>query len=245
MSTFHARALGMAKALMHKQSEVLEMLEADRLQTIAVVAREILRRVKGPLEMIRGRAEVLRLQLDHYQRDNVQGILDQVFQLENLLYSVESLIQTHPEKVQNVHPYEIIEQIIAFFRLRSDAAEIEILNLVPVNLELKIGPASLQQILVPLIVNAIEALEDRKMGIKTLFIHYQLVKGQHIISIEDNGSGASEQTLKNIFIPFHTSKKEHLGLSLSICKKIALINGWDLKAFSSKKGGVRMELWIP
>jgi signal transduction histidine kinase len=228
-----------------KQEDLLRLLEKDRLQTMSLVAGEILRRIKEPVSLIRGRAEALVSQLQYYQRENAQGILDQVFQLETLVHSVENILRPRADLDQVIRPYELLEEVISFFHLRLAAGKIQFMNMLLPELEVQGSPSTAKQVLVPLLVNAIEALEEKKGDLKTVFVQYQNRNKHHVLTIEDNGAGISAETLQSIFNSLESRKKGHLGLSLSICKKMCESNGWKLKAFSQEGHGTRMELWIP
>lgn len=245
----------MARELPITHQELVKLLETDRLQTLVVISGEVLRRVKEPLGMIRGRAETLKSQLDFYQRENAQGILDQVFHLENLISSIEKVIApTTPAAPRaSLAPCGLVEDVIHFFQPRLELGKIQVMNLLPPTLLLPAADDGLKQILVPVFLNAVEALEsqgDSGGGVaetanRVLFIQHQCAKGQDMISIEDNGPGVGPEELQTLFQPLATTKNGHVGLSLAICKKIAEERGWTLKAFSQKGRGTRIELWMP
>lgn len=238
----------MENSLKKIPDELIEIIEQDRQQSLMVIAGEILRRVKNPLEVIRGRSEALHAQLDFQQREQIQGILDQLFHLENLIKSIENLLLPSVKVSKPVHLFDLVQEIILFFHPRLAQAKIQVLNLLPPDLTILAPPDSLKQIIRPIFLNAIEALEVKKnredVG-RTIFVQYQQVKSYGLISIEDNGEGVSMKEVKSFFLAGHSRKADHVGLSLSICKKICQHHGWELKAFSQKGQGTRLELWIP
>ena len=93
----------------------------------------------------------------------------------------------------------------------------------PENLEILVDKDQIEQVLINLVKNAVQALDecDEMEEEKTLIISTQdLGKGGATISIKDNGPGIEEDALKKIFIPFFTTKKSGSGIGLSLSKQI-------------------------
>ncbi len=110
-----------------------------------------------------------------------------------------------------------------------------------------ISPSEMQQVLLNLINNALDALE--KTG-GTIFISTKIseIKPGHIvILIEDNGPGIPEANLPRIFDPFFTTKPvgRGTGLGLAICYGIINKMGGKIDVQSSPGKGARFRIWIP
>jgi len=226
--------------------KLTKMMEADRIQTTQWVAQEILHRFGGSLSSIRGRAETLKGQLDHHHRDNAQGILDQIESLEKLISGLKYLV--HPTAQGNpkrVRLHQMIEDIILFLQFRLSSAKINVMNLVPEDLEIDASEVPLKQVVMPLFFNAIEALEISKKEEKALIVHFQKTGKNQILSIEDTGEGIRPELQASLFKPFFTTKPGHVGLSLIICQKICQEQGWELQIKSDQEHGTRVELLSP
>lgn len=78
----------------------------------------------------------------------------------------------------------------------------------------------IEQVLINLVKNAIQALEDREKERKICLSAYTESKRRVVIKVEDNGCGIEEEALKKIFIPFFTTKKHGSGIGLSISRQI-------------------------
>ncbi|WP_246033152.1 sensor histidine kinase [Shewanella canadensis] len=92
----------------------------------------------------------------------------------------------------------------------------------------------IQQVLVNLIRNALDAMESDDMP----QLGIQLVEeDKHaVIIIEDSGIGLSEEALSRLFFPFETSKEKGLGLGMVICKRIVEEHGGQIHAVNLIKG---------
>jgi len=96
----------------------------------------------------------------------------------------------------------------------------------------------LEQVAVNLIRNALEAMRESTAGARRLKIATRLAGGRIEVSVSDSGPGLSEEARKQLFAPFHTSKKKGLGLGLSISRSIIHNHGGMIMARSGELGGL-------
>jgi nitrogen fixation/metabolism regulation signal transduction histidine kinase len=90
-------------------------------------------------------------------------------------------------------------------------------------LSLQADPALLEQVLINLVVNAIEAVKDKEQPRIVLSAEQSLNK-KVILKIADNGTGMPEELMDKIFIPFFSTKKHGSGIGLSLCKQIMMLH---------------------
>ena len=89
----------------------------------------------------------------------------------------------------------------------------------PLDLKIKIDQELIEQVLINLIKNAIQALKDEIS--KSIILSAYIKDNKHvIISVKDNGPGIDEEAQSKIFIPFYTTKKSGSGIGLSLSKQI-------------------------
>jgi two-component system C4-dicarboxylate transport sensor histidine kinase DctB len=103
--------------------------------------------------------------------------------------------------------------------LHKEAVEL-IIDIQPENLEVRANYVLLQQVLVNLISNAMQALEGQKE--KKIVLECHAAEERAVIAVHDNGPGVSAEHLNDIFEPFFTTKKsgQGLGLGLTISDRI-------------------------
>lgn len=92
----------------------------------------------------------------------------------------------------------------------------------------------LEQVLINLLVNAIEAVKD-KPDPQIILTATTTTVGKTVIKISDNGSGMSAEILDKIFIPFFSTRKNGSGIGLSLCKQIMLLHKGNIRV-QSKEG---------
>lgn len=108
--------------------------------------------------------------------------------------------------------------------------EMDIL-LIDTEIALDADSSLLEQVLINLVVNAIEAVKDRPEPLITLSA-YAGPNGRAIIKVSDNGMGMSPEVMDNIFIPFFSTKKTGSGIGLSLCKQIMLLHRGNVQVQS-------------
>lgn len=80
-----------------------------------------------------------------------------------------------------------------------------------------------EQVLINLVVNAIEAVKDKEEP-RIVLSGYIASTRKTVIKVSDNGSGMSAEVLDKIFIPFFSTKKSGSGIGLSLCKQIMMLH---------------------
>jgi two-component system nitrogen regulation sensor histidine kinase NtrY len=94
----------------------------------------------------------------------------------------------------------------------------------------------LEQVMINLMVNAIEAVKDRETPRITLSAEVQ-ANNRTVVKVADNGLGIPNELLDKIFIPFFSTRKTGSGIGLSLCKQIMLLHKGTIKVQSSEGHG--------
>ena len=131
-----------------------------------------------------------------------------------------SLTHTPEPKFQMASVMELFGQISVLLKHEIESNDIKfIVNVKPQNLALSIDPELIQQVLINLIKNAVQALEERENKIIEL-LAYQDEKNNTLFILKDNGPGIEDEAQTKIFIPFFTTKKSGSGIGLSLSRQI-------------------------
>lgn len=94
----------------------------------------------------------------------------------------------------------------------------------------------LEQVMINLLVNAIEAVKEREEPLITLSAEVQS-NNKIIVKVMDNGSGMPTELLDKIFIPFFSTRKTGSGIGLSLCKQIMLLHKGNIQVQSTEGKG--------
>jgi signal transduction histidine kinase len=93
-----------------------------------------------------------------------------------------------------------------------------------------------EQVLINLLVNAIEAVKENPEA--RIILSADLSSEQKIlIKIADNGAGIAEDVIENIFIPFFSTRKNGSGIGLSLCKEIMMLHKGNIQVQSKPEQG--------
>lgn len=111
----------------------------------------------------------------------------------------------------------------------------------PDNLAIELDPHLIEQVLINMITNSKHALKGVKNGKIQLRAYSEEAD---IIEVEDNGAGIGEKELREIFVPFFTTKKEGSGIGLSLSKQIMHLHGGNIKVESIPAKGTRFKLYF-
>ncbi|MCR4471810.1 AAA family ATPase [Burkholderia sp. SCN-KJ] len=103
----------------------------------------------------------------------------------------------------------------------------------------------IQQVVLNLVVNAIEAMQEICDRERRLFIGSSTVEGRVRVVIEDTGVGIEEGSADKIFAPFVTTKPQGMGMGLPICRSIVQAHAGRLTVERLSPYGTRFEVWLP
>ncbi|MGK7396709.1 MAG: sensor histidine kinase [Candidatus Cyclobacteriaceae bacterium M3_2C_046] len=132
-----------------------------------------------------------------------------------------SLTHIPKPKFKVVSIQELFRQVHILLRHDLDNHKINFIQeITPENLTIEVDPELIQQVLINLIQNAIQAMEEEEEEKLIEIKAYLDDKGKTIISVRDNGAGIEEEAQTKIFIPFFTTKKSGSGIGLSLSRQI-------------------------
>lgn len=141
---------------------------------------------------------------------------------------------------------EIIKNILLLFEFEVKKSGIDLLffPLEPPEI-LYVDEIQVQQILVNLVKNSIDAIAESGRANGRVEIHVNTAGPEIIIAVTDNGPGVPEEHRSRLFDSFFTTKPKGVGLGLSICKTIAAAHGGTLRYEQPGEGGSRFTLSLP
>ncbi len=90
----------------------------------------------------------------------------------------------------------------------------------------------LEQVMINLIINAVEALKDRPEP-RIILSAAATTQGKVTIKVADNGAGIPPELLDKIFIPFFSTRKSGSGIGLSLCKQIMMLHRGNIQVQST------------
>lgn len=229
----------------------IELQQQNRVSNHLI--RNLAHEIKNPLGGIKGAAQLLQRKLpDNFSHKYSQIIIQESERLSTLVDRL--LLPAEPEEKSLVNPHLLIEKALEIILLQSPSSIKVIKNYDPSLPELLIAAGQIQQSLLNLLKNAVEAIDKNgQIELKTRILHQHSigkVQYKQVIRIDviDNGSGIPESLLKDIFFPMISSKsdvnKNNRGLGLSIAQSFAQRHGGIIEV-ESVPGETCFSLYLP
>jgi signal transduction histidine kinase len=230
-----------------EKSRLQEQLRhADRLATIGQLAAGVAHELNEPLGSVLGFAQLAEKapNLPEQTRDDIEKAIQASLHAREVVKKLMFFARRMPPKKTQVNLNRLVEQGLYFLESRCAKEEIEVSrSLTPDLPEIIADPGQLTQVLVNLVVNAVQAMPkggELKVETSTGEEHISLV-------VEDTGAGMSDEVIKKLFIPFFTTKDidEGTGLGLSVVHGIVTSHGGTIKVDSKLGRGTRFEIKLP
>ncbi|MGA2268817.1 MAG: ATP-binding protein [Bryobacteraceae bacterium] len=224
----------------------VQLRHADRLATIGQLAAGVAHELNEPLGGILGFAQLIGKdpKLPRRTANDVEKIVKAALHarevIQNLLIFAR---QKTPRKTQ-VNLNRIVEEGLYFLESRCAKAGIGLSCVLAPDLpDINADPSQLHQVMVNLLVNAIQAMpEGGTLTIETL-------AGQNcvLLVVKDTGVGMTEEVKEKVFTPFFTTKDidEGTGLGLAVVHGIVSSHGGSIRVESATGEGARFEVQLP
>ncbi|MGO8015071.1 ATP-binding protein [Rhizobium leguminosarum] len=217
-----------------------DLVQANRLAILGQVAAGVAHEINQPVATIRAYADNARTFLDRGQTAPACENLESIAALTERIGSITEELKTFARKGRgSAEPTglkDVIEGAVMLLRSRfagrMDTLDID---LPPAELQVMGNRIRLEQVLINLLQNALEAVAP-KAGEGRVEIRTSTDAGMVTVTVADNGPGIPPEIRKGLFTPFNTSKESGLGLGLVISKDIVGDYGGRMEVSSDSSG---------
>lgn len=213
------------------QAQLVQMARVNAMDEMgAAVAHEL----NQPLTAVMLYLQALTRKLKSAETEVEQSVLEILGKAAREAERAGSIIQKMRHFVEKREPdrqpidiRRLIDEALEVTLLGNDGAAVEVVRDEASDLPpFEADPVQIQQILINLVRNAMEAVKNRDE--RWIRIAVRTGDGMLLIEVEDSGPGIPMETVRNLFKAFATSKKTGLGLGLAISRSIAQNHGGDL-----------------
>jgi signal transduction histidine kinase len=227
-----------------------QVRQAEQLAVAGRIASEVAHEIGTPLNIISGRAEyVLRdLAADDPKAAHLRTIVAQIDRISGIIASLLDLVRPRKPEIQDVALGPIVNAVLELLEPTARRAGLTVSRSLAPELTVKGDPNQLQQVMINLIINAIEAT----LAGGTLLIRaYPAPRpgGQPgvVLDVADSGVGIRPDDLPRVFDPFFTTKPpgRGTGLGLAICRDVIREHGGSIKVSSEVGSGTTVRIWLP
>lgn len=226
------------------------LMQAGKLAAVGQMSAGIAHELNQPLAALRTLSGNTGKFIAHGDYDTAQGNLDRIISLVERMGRITGALKSfarNPAAGQR-HAAQLADAVDnALFLLETRVAAVapRIDRDIDAHLVVACDPNRLEQVLVNLIGNALDALKDRRDP--RLSLHAYESGGMAHLTVRDNGPGLSEAAFARLFEPFFTTKPagEGLGLGLTLSAGILSENGGTLTAINHPDGGACFTVALP
>jgi C4-dicarboxylate-specific signal transduction histidine kinase len=230
-----------------------ELAHATRVTMLGELAASIAHEVTQPISAITtaGEAGLRWLKRDdpnvHEGCLAIEAMVDSARRAANIISRIRALARRSspafaPCKI-NALVVESLE--LLGFEIDKYGAAVE-LELTPADLTINGDRIQLQQVLVNLAVNGLQAMSS--VSDRPRILHIKTVPcgdDQVIVLVEDSGAGVAPDMISKLFASFQTTKTDGMGIGLSICRSIIEGHGGSITCASSSSAGTEMRIELP
>jgi len=223
-----------------------QLLHADRLATIGMLAAGVAHELNEPLGNILGFAQLAKKcdGVPEPAKQDIDKIEAASLHAREIIQKLLVFARQTPPKKTQVDLNQIVEDGLYFFEARCAKAGVELVRKLSSDLpEIIADPAQLNQLIVNLVVNALQAMQGRGR----ITIQTKAYDRQVCLIVEDNGIGMADDVREQIFIPFFTTKDvgQGTGLGLPVVHGIVTAHGGAINVESNLGCGSRFEIRLP
>jgi PAS domain S-box-containing protein len=237
-----------------KQAREIErhLAELQRLAAIGELTAAIAHEVRQPLAAIRANALAVEKLLSTeipksaVLHEAIRDILADNDRAEAILRRIRDFSLKREVARTRLDIASIITDTIRLLALDAQKRRIDIdAQLEPLLPAVMGDRTQLQQVLVNLIINAMDAMEDTPPSSRHITVDARLAGGHIDVNVTDRGHGIDQAHLSRVFESFFTTKQHGMGLGLSIAKSIIERNGGNIWAKNNPEGGASFGFALP
>ncbi|MFH0980783.1 MAG: ATP-binding protein [Planctomycetota bacterium] len=223
-----------------------QLIHADRLATIGQLAAGVAHELNEPLGGILGFAQLAQKcsGLPQPAAHDIAKIVTASLYAREVIKKLMVFARQVPARKAQLNLNQVVEEGLYFLEARCAKGGIQVVrDLSPDMPDIHADPAQLKQVLVNLVVNAVQAMP---VG-GTLTVGTQARGSTVSVVVQDTGIGMSEEIRAKIFLPFFTTKdvSEGTGLGLAVVHGIVVSHGGSIDVHSRPGQGTRFEVRLP
>jgi signal transduction histidine kinase len=239
-------------AEVQSRQRMTELARVVRFSTAGELTASIAHEINQPLGAILTNAETADAILSSPSpdiaelKDIVKDILQDDRRAGEVIRRMRSLLKKAPFEVKNIDLNDLVRETVVFLSTLAIGRKVELISVTAPNALPIIGdPIQLQQVILNLVVNGIDAMKDTPSENRTITIRTSRVENFAQLSVSDRGPGIPEDKLKEVFEPFFTSKAEGMGMGLSIARTIIEAHNGLIWAKNRDHGGASFRIRLP
>jgi signal transduction histidine kinase len=232
-----------------------ELAHMNRIATAGEMTASIAHEIRQPLGaiMTNGQAALrwLKRQVPDIEEATtaVQGVIQESARANDVITNIRAMFKKEDTPRVELDVNQLIEQVLAPTKQTISSKNVAVqLNLTDDPRRLVLGdPIQLQQVVLNLINNAVEAMSHRGHETRILRLRTEVDHSARmaLVRVIDSGPRVDPKLVEKMFQPFFTTKSSGMGMGLSICKTIIEAHGGQLTASANNPHGMEFQIILP
>jgi signal transduction histidine kinase len=230
-----------------------ELAHANRVATMGQLTASIAHEIKQPIATARNNAGAALNFLDKSPpdvaevREALTCIVNDADRASDIVDRIGSLIKKAPPRKEVVDLNAAVLEVTALTRSEAVKTGVTVGTQLAGELpRIQCDRVQLQQVMLNLIVNAIQSMSGVEDGNRELHISTVSIEPEGVcVAVRDTGHGLRPESLPRLFEPFYTTKPDGMGMGLSICRSIIEAHGGRLWATRCEPRGALFQFTIP
>ena len=230
----------------------LELAHVARVTTMGELAASIAHEVNQPLGAIVGNADICLSWLQEKEVDlkqvaeALEDIAGDGHRASQIIARIRSLVKKHVPEKSSLNVSDVAREVIGLVGHEAQRNQVTIHSqlgeLLPA---VEADRVQLQQVLLNLCMNGIEAMHETDANQRQLTVQTAVSNGSVLAVVSDRGMGIEPANAEQLFKPFHTTKANGMGMGLAISRSIIESFGGKLWAESNAGGGAIFSFSLP
>jgi PAS domain S-box-containing protein len=227
-----------------------KLSQANEVSTIAELAASIVHEISQPLSAMvaNGQACVRRLSMKEPNVVNARTAVERIVRdgkdISEIIRGLRSLFKRSSPQMTSLDLRQLLDEVMILIRSKAEKEKVLLEVQLPVDLPMVTGDRiQLQQVLMNLNLNAIEAMRGVRDMPKRLIVRSKREDGMVLTEVEDHGTGVAD--VEKVFETFYTTKEDGMGMGLAICRSIIEAHGGRLWCAPGPSMGTIFSFTIP
>jgi signal transduction histidine kinase len=222
-----------------------EAAEAQ-LKSLGIMSASLAHEIRNPLGAMKGLTQLAQEELpsDHVAQAQLRTVVNEAERLEKLVTDLLDFARKKEPHISEFNLAELLSDIKTMLQSKLEASNKSLrISLNPNQFRLRSDPAGLRQVLLNVLINAIDAAPVNTDVVLTATREEN--NKSIIIQIDDSGAGLGPKVSDELFQPFVTTKARGTGLGLAVSSQIIESLGGSLNLGNLPQGGARCSIIIP
>jgi len=231
---------------------------AEQLEALVGMTATLAHEIRNPLMGLSAQAELLADSLPEgdRRRDRIDLITGEVERINRTITDMLQYVRPCQPRREDLDLVRVVRNCLALAQPRAEAGGVRLTHEGPANLDTQADPAQIQQVILNLVLNAIDAAAGAgghvrvrleaaaTVTITDAMLGFQRQQPGLIVSVEDDGPGFGQAGTDKIFQPFFTTKTTGTGLGLAYSRKVVEAHDGEIRA-ERHDGWTRMRVLLP